>query len=263
LLETRLTKFLLAAALALGASAAAAQPAVAPLSDCLLRGVYMHFTMASEPVPLVVERTYGKAYVWWIPLPPRTGDLQNKTYWQPCIWPVHADDEDKTKFAAAVARVAAVTAIGKDPKATIDQELAAAKVLLEPGSLKQFHYKSLFFGGCMALQARPAWPKDVTFDPKPADYPADKRWVTDPDWCGPEPVPPVITTPPGVYLATSTAAYPLNADGTRSITRWPQPAVIGETCDASVSVVSFGVRFYRIPRLSTTQTVVAGCAVKK
>lgn len=161
------------------------------------------------------------------------------------------------KIAEAAGRVALALTY-----AAFKAEIKAAEdaCVVQPGTQREYEFLRLRWLGCreLANNPPPGAPADWL---KPASAPAG--WVPT-DWCGAAPVSPAPPPPPpGVYVVTSTAAYPLNADGTRSITRWPQPAVLGEPCDAAVSVLSFGVRFYRIPRLSTSQTVVAGCAVKK
>ena len=81
------------------------------------------------------------------------------------------------------------------------------------------------------------------------------------DYCGTEPTP--APPPTTQYVVTGLVAYPLTATGTKSNIAWPEKPISGEPCDASFYVTSFNVKFYRIPRLSTTQTVVAGCGVKK
>ena len=66
------------------------------------------------------------------------------------------------------------------------------------------------------------------------------------------------------YWVTSLTAYPLNADGTRSIVAWPTKAVLHEPCDCSIKVVQFGASFCKIPSLTTpAQVVVAGCGLQK
>lgn len=69
--------------------------------------------------------------------------------------------------------------------------------------------------------------------------------------------------PPAGYVVTSTAAYPLNPDGSRSITPWPTKATLSEPCDCAVKLSQFGATFCKVPSLSATQTIVAGCSVKK
>ncbi len=64
----------------------------------------------------------------------------------------------------------------------------------------------------------------------------------------------------GAYAVSSTAAYPVDAAGKRSITRWPQPAVLGEACDCARWS---SAPFCAVPRLSTpSQIVAAGCTRK-
>ena len=72
-------------------------------------------------------------------------------------------------------------------------------------------------------------------------------------------------TPPTIqWWVTSTTAYPLNADGTRSITAWPAKAQIHEPCDCATKVLQFGATFCKVPTLTTpAQVVVAGCGIQK
>lgn len=71
---------------------------------------------------------------------------------------------------------------------------------------------------------------------------------------------PIATGP--VWVVSSTAAYPLNPDGTRSITPWPVAPTKGSACDPTVTVVQFGVTWMKVPSLSVGATVVAGCVKK-
>jgi hypothetical protein len=75
---------------------------------------------------------------------------------------------------------------------------------------------------------------------------------------------PSAVPPPVAYWVTSTTAYPLNPDGTRSITPWPTKALLHEPCDCSIKVTQFGATFCKVPTLSTPAlAVVAGCGVSK
>lgn len=150
---------------------------------------------------------------------------------------------DLPKFGAATARVMAA----QDSLAAAIAELDAAKVNPAPGSQEMYDAMRLQRLGCLGLVQ--STPPTMFLAPLPADF------------CGAEPVPP---PPPTVqYVVTGLVAYPLTATGTKSNTPWPTPPIAGEPCDASVFVTSFNIKFYRVPRLSTTQTVVAGCGVKK
>lgn len=124
----------------------------------------------------------GYTKAWWCVLPARQGDLATKQYWTPQFFPVHKDDQDLVKFAAAATTVAAAS----DPKAQADAEVLAAKVALTPGSLKAYEYHLLWYTACKDLQLQANWPTGVVFDPRPADYVG--AYVTEPGWCGAEPV---------------------------------------------------------------------------
>lgn len=96
--------------------------------------------------------------------------------------------------------------------------------------------------------------KVMTFSP---DY------TFPPDYCGIEPT---AGPPPGPsYIVSASQAFPLNADGTRSIAAWAVAPVKGEPCDCSPGniIMQYGARFCRVPSLSATRTVVAGCSVVK
>lgn len=199
---------------------------------------------------------FGFAKAWWCLMPARTGDVSGKQYWQRQIFPVHNDDVDRVKFAAAAARVAAAS----DSVAQANAEVTAGQVTYAAGSRKQYEYAVLRYAACQDLRANP--PPGVVFDPKPPG--STEPWVSEPAWCGAPPVPP--TTPPTTaqYVVTGTAAYQavLQTDGTlRRLTAvWPVAPIRGE--EATEPFLSFNVRFCKVPRLSTAQTVVAGCAVK-
>lgn len=67
-----------------------------------------------------------------------------------------------------------------------------------------------------------------------------------------------------VWLVTGSQAFPLNPDGTRSTKAIATAPTKGETCDcAAARVLQFGATFCKVPSLSTTQTIVAGCTQKK
>lgn len=123
---------------------------------------------------------YSKA--WWCQLPARQGDLQGKVYWRAQIFPVHKDDQDLVKFAAAAARVAAAS----DPRVQADAEVTAAQAAVMAGTLKAYEYAQLIYTACKDLQLQANWPPGVVFDPKPTGWVG--AHVTEPDWCGPVPV---------------------------------------------------------------------------
>ena len=79
------------------------------------------------------------------------------------------------------------------------------------------------------------------------------------DWPAYTPPP----TPSTAYVVTGSQAFPLKADGSRSITPWPQAPTKGQACDCASKVVQYGVTFCRVPSLSAAQTVVAGCSLAK
>lgn len=68
-----------------------------------------------------------------------------------------------------------------------------------------------------------------------------------------------------VYVVTGKQAFPLNQDGTRSVVAIAKAPTAGETCDCTGTnkIVQFGATFCKVPSLSTTQTIVAGCSLKK
>ena len=75
-----------------------------------------------------------------------------------------------------------------------------------------------------------------------------------------QPAGPVVA----IWLVTGAQAFPLNADGTRSTKPIATAPTKGETCDcAAARVLQFGATFCKVPSLSTTQTIVAGCSLKK
>jgi hypothetical protein len=82
--------------------------------------------------------------------------------------------------------------------------------------------------------------------------------VSEPTCTVPPPPPPPVVA----YVVSTAQAFPLTATGAKSNTPWPTAPILGEPCDTSVKVTSYGVAFYRVPRLSVTQTVVAGCKAK-
>lgn len=78
----------------------------------------------------------------------------------------------------------------------------------------------------------------------------------------------LAATKPGViveqWIVTGSQAFPLKADGTRSINTWPVPPIKGEACDCATKKISqYGATFCAVPRLSAQQVIVAGCGVKK
>lgn len=206
--------------------------------------------LPSPPMPLVSwtdmarvikEPTGNYVVSWWCPV---TVDGVAKLRVEQFI--VLGKYVDLPKFGAATARVLSAP----DSLAAAIGELDAAKVIPAPGSMEMYDAMRLQYLGCLGLvQSTPA---DTFLAPLPANF------------CGAEPVPPPPPPPPTTqYTVTVTVAYPLKADGTRSITRWPVPAIVGEPADGSVQILQFGARFCKVPRLSTaTQTVVAGCVVK-
>ena len=77
--------------------------------------------------------------------------------------------------------------------------------------------------------------------------------------------PPTPTPTPGTYIVTGSQAFPLKPDGTRSTTPIATAPTKGETCDCSGAnrILQFGATFCKVPSLSTAQTIVAGCSLKK
>lgn len=201
---------------------------------------------------------FGSIDVWFCRLPVRAGDLPNKWYWATQFFPVPNKCRDVAIFAAAAGRVAAAS----EPIAQARAEIKAAACPIV-GEAEIYEWRRLKYLGCKLLQEPASWPVGVTFDRPDSEDPL-RPSIYSPDWCGAAPVPPPPPPPTTTqYIVTVTAAYPLKPDGTRSITRWPMPAIVGEPADGAVQINQFGARFCKVPRLSTaTQTVVAGCAVK-
>lgn len=79
----------------------------------------------------------------------------------------------------------------------------------------------------------------------------------------PSPTPPPPAT--GTYVVTGSQAFPVKPDGTRSTTPIAVAPTKGETCDCTGAnrIVQFGATFCKVPSLSTVQTIVAGCSLKK
>lgn len=70
--------------------------------------------------------------------------------------------------------------------------------------------------------------------------------------------------PTSIWFVTGSQAFPLNPDGSRSTKAVATAPPKGETCDcAAAKVLQFGATFCKVPSLSTTQTIVAGCSLKK
>ena len=183
--------------------------------------------------------TPGRVVSWWCYVPdPAT----NTAKWQANHFVVLDKNVDLAKWGMVSARVLAAP----DVVAAANTEMLAAQVIPAAGSIDEYETKRLFYLGCLRLVAEP---------------PEVLNPVLTPAFCGAEPAPPAATTT--VYVVSVTQAFPLKADGTRSITLWPQPAIVGEPADGNVKILQFGATFCRVPRLSTaTTTVVAGCRIK-
>jgi hypothetical protein len=201
-----------------------------------------------------VTTSAGEADVWWcqftLPTTP-AGMVQWRTQYivRLAAW------KDTAKVVAAAGRVVAAS----DSIAQLKAEFRAGWITVTPGTMEHYEVLRLRWVGCRNLVANPP-PGTPPNWLKPADAPS--AWVPT-DWCGPAPVPPVITPPAGNYAVTLAQAYPLRADGTRSTTQWSIKPTTGEPCDCSVSLTQFTVRYCKVPRLSTAaQTVVAACAAK-
>jgi hypothetical protein len=167
--------------------------------------------------------------------------------------------KDPARVLAAAGRVIAA---GTNAMRQFETELraAAADCIVTPGTQNAYEAQRLRYLGCLELANNP--PPNTPPDwLKPAGAPSTWKPA---DWCGAPPVPPAPPPPvTGTYVVTGTQAFPLRADGTRSITAWPVPPIKGEAADAAVQVIQYGVRFCKVPRLSTAQvTVVAGCSAK-
>lgn len=194
-----------------------------------------------------VDTPAGSAAAWWCEMPLAPG--ATAVTWKPQSKAVLTRYKDIAKWGAASARALAAS----DVLSAANAEMFAAEIKPLPGSLDEYEFKRLHHLACLEL-AKPPYP--AVFDvPLPAN------------WCGVAPVPPAVPVPNPVpvpvYVVAVTQAFPLRADGTRSITLWPQPAIVGEPADGTIRVLQFGATFCKVPRLSTAQTtVVAGCRVK-
>ena len=146
-------------------------------------------------------------------------------------------DKYKTLSADAIAAMAEQVWLSDSPVNTLNALIDGAAVLPPAGSQDLFDFQSLHFAACKQGVALPP------------TTPVTDNCV----------VPTPLPVPTVLYVVTGAQAYPLNPNGTRSYTPWPVNPIKGEPCDSTVSVVSFNVVFYRVPSLSTTQTVVAGC----
>ena len=218
-------------------------PLAAQAFDCLPRP----WSIWPDETWRRVDTPAGSAYAWWCELPQAPG--ATTISWRRQIFVVLAKHRDLVKWGAASARALAAS----DVMAAANAELAAAQVTPPPGTLDEYEGLRLAYLACSEL-AKPPYPA-VFNAPLPAD------------WCDAAPVPPAVPVPnpppPTQYVVSATQAFPLRADGTRSITPWPSAPTPGEPCDCAVQVIQFGSRFCKVPRLTTNSTtVVAGCRVK-
>jgi hypothetical protein len=204
-----------------------------------------------------VSTAAGTADVWWCSYT-NASTPAGMVNWRMQRIVDLAECRSLATLAAGAARV-----VASPTYATFVAELRAAMdaCIVQEATARHYEVQRLAWLGCRELVANPPAGTSPTWL-KPADAPA--TWVPA-DWCGAAPVAPAPPPPPpGVYAVNATAAFPLRADGTRSLTRWPAPATVGEPCDCAVQIPNpFGGRYCKVPRLSTTaQTVVAGCTAK-
>lgn len=75
---------------------------------------------------------------------------------------------------------------------------------------------------------------------------------------------PTYVAPTTQYVVTSTAVYPLRADGTRAPTALPQRATLGQACDCAKRLILglYGARYCDVTIPTVTQPVVAGCTAR-
>jgi hypothetical protein len=95
------------------------------------------------------------------------------------------------------------------------------------------------------------------------------KWSPDP----PEPMPATfcggLTLAPPAYVVSNTAVYPLNTNGSRSITPLAQKATLGQACDCAAKLIPITLNGQTIGRYcavqipNVSQLVVAGCSLKK
>lgn len=166
----------------------------------------------------------------------------------------NANDAEKRVKKKAQAATSGVVSLADAASAAIEAEFAAARVA--PNEMQRYERARLKYKACLEMTAKP-YP--VIPPGGFADLPAN--------WCDGfkpgDPPPPEAT----VYVVTGTAAYPLKADGTRSITPIPEKPVLGSTCNCAqkqiLTLVSgVEVRYCAVTIPNVTQLVVAGCKAK-
>lgn len=215
-------------------------PLAASAWDCVPAPQIPLLNNAPETLRMV-QTPAGKAYSWWCLVKNAAGADVFKVQ----VFVVLNKYVDLNKWGAASVRALSAS----DVLATANSEILAAQVVPQAGSMDEYEAKRLSYLGCLGLAVEVQTftaPINATF-------------------CGTAPVPPTAPPPPPPtqYVVSVTQAFPLKADGTRSITLWPQPAIVGEPADGSIKILQFGATFCKVPRLSTAATtVVAGCRVK-
>jgi len=159
-------------------------------------------------------------------------------------------DKYKSVDASTLAALTAQVLSAPNPGAAIREMLAARSIIPPAGTQDRFDWETLLFQACTQGVALPpgAGPTQVLKNTCKA----------------PDPVPPTAPAP-AIYMVTSTQAFPLKADGTRSISPIAAKPTRGEICDCTGvnRIVQYGATFCKVPSLSTTQTIVAGCSLKK
>jgi hypothetical protein len=156
-------------------------------------------------------------------------------------------DKYKTMDATGIAVLLGQVLSSSNPVASLSAMIKAREVIPPVGSQDRFDWESLLFTACKQGVALP-----------PIPYPVIDNCEA--------PIPPTsLPVSTATHVVTGAQAFPLKPDGTRSITPISAAPIKGEDCDCTGAnkVLQYGATFCKVPRLSTTQTIVAGCSLKK
>lgn len=168
--------------------------------------------------------------------------------WCPFLWA--GLDKYAPKTPAQYLAIVDTIKDAASPTLGIMAALSAFSVKPAVGSQDEFDYRTLRYAGCQAMAAAPPGPQGWT--------PGMEPKCTAPT--APVPVPP----PVAIYVVTGSQAFPLNADGSRSIVPIAVPPTKGSPCDcAARTILQFGARFCAVTIPGITQPVVAGCSPQK
>jgi hypothetical protein len=211
---------------------------------------------------------YGYSKSWFCQLPARLGDQAGKLYWHHQIFSVHTSDQNLTLFKDAALRVANAA----EPLKQANIEVAAANVLLVPGTQKHYEYKMLRYTACKDLQLRQNWPSNIVFDfpsqclvPDACELvvpqPVTGLIVTDTvprpsiyelSWCGPVPVPPTVTAS---WITSGTSSY---NTANNALAGYAGSIQKGLACNDSI-VIRVGTYTYKNFAGSAKPSLVAQC----